>query len=835
MSSGAWRGGALPWLRTLALCFGLLSVSGGAARAQEKPEAEKAAPAKASDGPVMYATFGWGGVMPSERWAPITVYITTGDKAVSGSILLEYPQDNTQTAQIAVPFAATPNRTTPVPIVAALPNLCDELSLTMFNEGGRPIRRLRYTRIAGNLTLQLPNMVDSARGLFVGVGRCSLPESIRVWNDIVGGMQVEQQAGSPRQLRTPSKDAEQGWNQAQGASVVIDELPLSWMAYDGVTALVVNPDSVGAAGRTVDPRAQEAVHTWVKSGGRLVIMADGPGDAWNRWLPPEIRGYVTLDAASTGPVPATAVSTIKRAAAAAAARARDIAAAYPPGEQPPPVQALPDAAESVTRRVLHLKEPARKAGWKIRWATETEGSQEEWSGLLAEGPVGYGHITVLGMDPAKSTEMVNARSAGAVWRQALEEAVKDWREDAAGLGRQWGYYYQSKSERASNIAVERLGDVPIVGDAVFYVIAAALLLLVALVGPIDYFVLKRMGAGQRSWMTSLLWIALACGVAYAAPKVLRAAPTRINRLSMLDKMVVPGEGGAITEIAFRSGLAGLYAGESGVARIQEPDPASWWRGQSVVNPYFMFGDFRNAKSVVPTVQAAAGGQLGSERGNPLVQLPMGLWTFRSLADASIPRDAITGAAIAGHIRETTEGYRVLVTGLPDGARVTGAALKLKGRWLTLETPEPVVEPVPPKPGTVPIYVPPRQGSPVIPSRKASIGDSEGTNWRALFEGANTSPVAPKAWNNPPPDPNQPVYWGYPGMNQGVDLRPGPLLDLAGPDRRSLAVERYIETGEWAAVYLNLSDCPVDLRLQWPADGEHTMVVRLLVPLEGEAP
>ena len=59
--------------------------------------------------------------------------------------------------------------------------------------------------------------------------------------------------------------------------------------------------------------------------------------------------------------------------------------------------------------------------------------------------------------------------------------------------------------------------------------------------------------------------------------------------------------------------------------------------------------------------------------------------------------------------------------------------------------------------------------------------------------------------------------------------------MACADRRSLAVERYIETGEWAAVYLNLSDCPVDLRLQWPADGEHTMVVRLLVPLEGEAP
>ena len=51
----------------------------------------------------------------------------------------------------------------------------------------------------------------------------------------------------------------------------------------------------------------------------------------------------------------------------------------------------------------------------------------------------------------------------------------------------------------------------------------------------------------------------------------------------------------------------------------------------------------------------------------------------------------------------------------------------------------------------------------------------------------------------------------------------------------MAVAEYVATGRWAAIYLNLSDCPSDLNLQWPADANCTMVVRLLVPIEGETP
>lgn len=802
-----------PWL---ARALALLLLALPALARQDQPGLPGRTPK--GDQPVMVATFGWGGQMPAERWSPITVYITTGERPISGTIVVEFPQDSTQTAAITVPFAATPNRTTPVPIVAALPQYCDKVSFMMFDESGSLITSLRYTRAFTDQTAQLPTFLDNVRGLFVGVGRTSLPESIRVSNSDAAAVQTE----APIQSRRSSllRDTSYGWTFAVGASILPDELPISWTAYEGVTALVVNPASAGPDGRTADPRAQEAALAWLLSGGRLVILADAPGDNWRSWLPPSIRDYITLDPAAIGPLPATIGDTLRRAATAAAVRASNTENA--PAEPP-----LPGPVERVAQRGIHLSGPILEAGWKVRWALDTQGPQDQWTGLLAEGPVGYGHIVILGVDPARTPETANSRAAAAVWRSALGDAVEDWLMTAAAMTSTNYGYMQSAADRASNTAVELLGDVPIVGDTVFYVIAAAMALLVLMVGPFDYFVLRRLGAGQRSWFTALLWIAVACSVAYAAPKLLRAAPTQINRLSIVDRM--PTAPAGVGPLSYSAGLVGIYAGESGTAQVQNPDLTSWWRGVSITQPWASFSEFRNPSSYVPTVQAAAGGAAGSARGNPITRLPMALWTFRALSDTSIPTPA-QGAGFDARIRATTEGYRALLTGVPDGAKVTAAALRVGDRWYTLEDEsgpesEPAASPFPiPAPAARP-----RVSRPAPPKGEAAPG-----SWTGDFPDQYASRTAPKAWSSPPFDPNQ-YYTGLPGYPAAApDTHPGPLLELAGPDRRAQAVDRYLATGNWAALYINLTDCPPALKFQWPSRHRDTMVLRLLVPLEEAA-
>ena len=41
--------------------------------------------------PVMLASFGFGGVYAAERWGPITVSVTPGDKPLAGSIIVVLP------------------------------------------------------------------------------------------------------------------------------------------------------------------------------------------------------------------------------------------------------------------------------------------------------------------------------------------------------------------------------------------------------------------------------------------------------------------------------------------------------------------------------------------------------------------------------------------------------------------------------------------------------------------------------------------------------------------------------------------------------------------------
>lgn len=766
---------------------------------------------KGADGPVMVAGFGWGNVMPADRWAPVTVYITTADRPVAGTIVMEFPQDSTQRASIEVPFAATPNRTTPVQIVAALPPMCERVTFSMYNESGRLIRTLNYSNLPSTLSAQLPPLVDPTRGVVVSVGRSSLPEAVRDWT----------RAAFDRRGVGRVSVLGAGWELLEPGRISADELPISWAAYDGVAVLVVHADTASTTGELADLRSLEAIHAWVAGGGRLVVVADSPGDGWKMWLPPEAR-----DAVAPEPAAAVSVSPEIGELLAAAERAAVQRGADPEaGEE---IVHIPPAAASITGRILRTTAAGRDAGWSVRWKVDAAGE----AGLLAEGPSGYGFVVVLGADPAKVTQTLSTRGAGVVWRDAMGNALADELKNAAAANQQGGWWgnFQSPTQRATNTALERLGNVPVIGDWLFLVIAGCILALAAMVGPVDYFVLKRLRSGHRSWLTALVWIVLASGLAYSVPRAVRAAPTQVNRLTVVDRMLPAagwtGGGEGAAPLTLVTGMTGIYAGESGMLRFLEPDPTSWWRGVSIYYPWL--GELQSGASlVIPTLQAAAGGAAGSERGNPVTVLPVGLWTFRTLADMSRPGRSGSGlrvGAITGRVRETPDGYRVQVAGLPSGVIITGAALRIGDQWHSLTMPRPA-----PKPATQPILPsPPRREEPPPPPATKPVGEAEDTVWSATFPAEYSRTEAPREWANPAPDPGL----GYYPYQQAVDLNPGPLLDLRGPWGRGQAVDRRLASGRWAAVYLSIEKFPLDTPVGWPSRSEHTCVLRLLIPLEG---
>ncbi len=764
------------------LSFALCTSSGLLAVARAQPVSPPPA-SQASDGPPLYADFGFAGKIPAERWSPITVWVLPGDRALGGVVVTEFDQDATQSARIVTPFAATPNTPTPVQIVAALPEMTDEVTFTLFDERGGRIQRLEYSTLAGSRSALLPPTLRPEDGLFLCVGKTSLPEAMRFWTDPSfirpPGVSWRQSIPSPDLGPLTDDERELAWLRANAASVDPSALPLSWVAYDGVTVLVVDAD----AAASVDARALEAVRAWVEGGGRLLLLAHSAGSRWRSWLPDGAAGdLVEIGEPVRSAPPAECLTAMEDEAA------RDRIDRLPDeaeGEvkaRPP----VPPAAESIIIRPIALTPAAEEEGWQVRWGVGRL-SEPMVGHALAEGPLGLGWVTVLGFEPRTISNVLSARAAGAVWREALRTPASTWLESiprAQNPG--WWMDRGSESQSAAVSLLSRIATLPVVGDAIFLAIALCMLGLALLVGPFDAFVLRRLGARQRSWITALGWIGLASAGAYAAPVLMRSGPSQIFRVSILDQVV--SRPGRPVFAPCQTGLTGVFAAQSGETRFRDPDQSAWWRGVSAIQSYLPTQE--RIIGTVATTQDAAGGMLGASRGNPLERISLGLWTFRAFMDRSRP-----GPLLATVDRNGAE-WVVTLSGLSPACVVAGY-LRVGADWYPIPT--------------------------------SRFEQADGSR-RWAVNGALAQHASPAGWHRAGAQEWQP-WVGYQAQGAGITTRPGMAASLPGALERSLALDQRIASGRWAALYLYAWGWPSDVAIDWASTVDHTAVFRLAVPLD----
>jgi hypothetical protein len=245
------------------------------------------------------------------------------------------------------------------------------------------------------------------------------------------------------------------------------------------------------------------------------------------------------------------------------------------------------------------------------------------------------------------------------------------------------------------------------------------------------------------------------------------------------------------------------------------DAGSWWRGVSVALPYY--GQQRESGGVVPVVQTAAGGALGSERNALLQRLPVAIWTFRTFMDVGAPALPISASA-----QRTAAGVRVTLGGFPDEARVTRAAMLVKGGWLVL--PDDVQERTL---SAMPRRLPADRTSPEKPRPAPPLGERDAGAWRAEFQLRFKMAEAPGAWA---PGAIGTQMRMYPGARGATDS-PGALLEMPGAAERTGSLDALAATGKWAIVHLKVEGWPADYSVSWPAKYTHTRILRLAVPLE----
>ena len=157
-----------------------------------------------------------------------------------------------------------------------------------------------------------------------------------------------------------------------------------------------------------------------------------------------------------------------------------------------------------------------------RWTpTDAGGAVSGRSGLLAEGPAGLGWAVVFGVEPRAVPEVANSSNELLIFREAIGKVLSDFdglqKEHIANRWWSGPMPMSVESSTASSAQAEAFGvvldGIESPTGAIMFV-GIAMVLLALLVGPVDYFVLRRLRLSHRSWLTAFGWITLASAIAY---------------------------------------------------------------------------------------------------------------------------------------------------------------------------------------------------------------------------------------------------------------------------------------------------------------------------------
>lgn len=755
--------------------------------------------------------WGWQGVMPADRFAPVRVVLSSGDQASSGIVQLEFDQDPTQRGRVSAAYATTPGLSTPVELTAALPRSASNARVTVIDLSGRGPRVVATRTISG--VFDGGPEVISDRAIVPTWGRSSLPRAWRTLADPSGVARALPDAtlseGSFGESDRPAPDGRLRREQRLMVTPA-EDVPGSigaWSAYDGVELVVV-----GAMGEArLDPRTLDAVRAWVLSGGRLVIVAEPAGDGWRRWLP-EGPAFDVASVGDLAPVPGPAelrgvLDALRISAEAPPPDRGRMARDELIDEWHKQLRELNarafEPAASVRARTITLTQRGVAAGWRTRWALG------ETAALIAEGPIGFGFVTIVGVDPELALAEVSAPGLRAAWGSAARTILDrdgGWMSRSVAPEWRWGFANAQSFEgdpeagRAVWSAIDRSvrgqGLRVDVGAEVFFGIAGCVVVLALLLGPIDALVLKRLGARSLAWASALFWIGLASVAGVMIPTLMRSGESSAGRFSEADVLLEPSGAAGAREVASSAALAWdasvgtIFAGrperftleDDGLGRVSRGISAISNVGQSSAFRSFAPHDAMEASVGLEPGPARALG-VGTIRGSRASGLDLGQWMLRSVMDTGVrPADAGLGGdgglSSTARIDDTPDGPALVIElrGLP-------AAATLSGAWVRLG---------------------PGLGRVVVPE----VWSGEGRVRLTVRTPSGEADPGTRRMLGFVPGPVPPGQDPTPG---GAFTEPQPAaMSLWGARSRSLAHETRAASGRYAVVLVELTGLPMDV-------------------------
>lgn len=570
-----------------------------------------AATALAAPEPFLVTEVGHAGAIRRGYYFPIRVTVQwtqSPGEVVSGEagpavIEVLVRQDLLHNVRLSRDVTIQPGRPTITTLYARSVVDVSEMEIELRDRGGRLLASAKpqSSGAAGWWT------IESDQAIVLAAGRSSMPRSGWAF-------------GNP--LASPIKTVE----------VAPADLPREWPGYDAVTLVVLGD----LEPERLDASQLSALLDWVARGGHLAILAASQLDALVTIFGDE-RPLVLGEYTDSEFSPS--VGAALRSAVALAMELREQPAppsgrlALRPGVNltttrpmewyAPRLEALNRSLEDLRgrflyRRSIELSPSAREAGWAVRWAHEAfDPAQVDhaWGGSLsgdiARGPWGLGTITVLGIDPASLAGGASGEARGVGWWHCLLHVPEIHAALVPRRVAESQYWYSRAdsletilASRAINSILDDLSAGYSTSQGLFAAIAVALLLLVLLIGPVDYFVLRRLRREPLTWITTPALIAMACAAIYLSQDAVSYGTARVKRLSVIDAWSGATRGEATSFTAIASNRGGRYALD-GLGRDVFASPACWRP------PTWYYWDTRPSAYTVPVVHTPSGARVRS--------------------------------------------------------------------------------------------------------------------------------------------------------------------------------------------------------------------------------
>jgi hypothetical protein len=410
-------------------------------------------------------------------WTPLEVTLRGGSTRVTGRVRASLPDSDGLTCSYDAPEPCQllPGQDTKVLLYVRFGHDVSELSLEFFDEGQSKLAAKTFDSSESPADNQFANSLRGGKRLIVSVGRNS--------------------SGLERDI--PSTQGGAARNVVATVSSIA-RLPARWQGYEGVDIVIVatsKPEEVFAKISPQNARI-EALEQWVRMGGMLVLCAGSQAEE--------------------------------------ALHAGSPLAAFVPGHFDKTVVLRQTSGWETYAKSVHPIPPS-KAGEKVELITprltDAQGKIEAREAdlpLVIRKPLGLGQVVFVATDLDRGPMSAwSDRSAllSAILNLPLNESSGATNDGAQSYG-----YNDLAGQLRSALDLPR--DVRLVP---FFAVALLVVIYILLIGPGDYFLLRRLGRGmQWTWITFPIIVVLFVGGAYLAAYWLKGDQLRVSQVDLLD-------------------------------------------------------------------------------------------------------------------------------------------------------------------------------------------------------------------------------------------------------------------------------------------------------------